>query len=417
MVQSTFRRTWFSFGLRTLLLFVVTIALCLALFVVPRENRRQAHNALVGRGINVRLEDDPNDPVPYLMDGRKPVLQPFWIRWWYGALPATYTRSVRKVWLNDKQPFSQADLYNIAKLGKIDYLIISRSIENPDWLRPLIQSDNIHGSINFWRCHAGSDILKQIGSLKNVKGLNFEDVPLNDKLMGHIAKLSQLEYLTLTRTGCGDSAMIHVAEFPRLRRLELNEPDVTDAGLKYLAKLSQLERFRAEVNAGDEGFQWLRKLSNLTELRLKNVPVTDRTLGYLSTATLLRGLELSSTNVDGSGMRYLRGCKQLDYIDLTGSPIKTGMASLAELPKLHFINLSKTQITDEELAQLGKSKSLVSLSLFDTQITDDGLKTLDAIPTLNSARTNSTAASRIFKGTRLQLKEESVPTVPTTTEP
>lgn len=57
-------------------------ALILGVFVIPRETRRQARNALIARGINVDLEDDPNDPLPYRMNYMEPVPQPFWIRWW-----------------------------------------------------------------------------------------------------------------------------------------------------------------------------------------------------------------------------------------------------------------------------------------------------------------------------------------------
>ena len=401
------RYSWLTFRLRTVFLFMTVSALILGVFVIPRETRRQARNALIARGINVDLEDDPNDPLPYRMNYMEPVPQPFWIRWWYGALPSAYTRSVRWVKSNKKQSYSQVDLQNIARLGRIHWLDIRQSIDNPQWLEPLIQADSIVGAIHFWGCDVDSDILKQIGKLRNVKMLSFEDVPLNAERFSNISEMKQLVSLTFRRTGCGNDALGYVASFPQLRRIELKEASVTDAGLRQLAKLSLLERFYVEVNAGDEGFVCLENMSNLVDLQIENTPVTDRSLVHLAAATGLRRLTLHSSKIDGSGLHHLRCCKQLSYLDFMGSPIHTGLHSLVELPKLHFVNLSQTLITDDALFPLGGSKSLVSLSLFDTQITDSGLQMLESILTLDNAQTNQSEAFRWLKEGPLRIRSRN----------
>ena len=47
------RYSWLTFRLRTVFLFMTVSALILGVFVIPREARRQARNALIARGINV----------------------------------------------------------------------------------------------------------------------------------------------------------------------------------------------------------------------------------------------------------------------------------------------------------------------------------------------------------------------------
>ena len=198
-----------------------------------------------------------------------------------GALPSAYTRSVRWVKSNKKQSYSQVDLQNIARLGRIHWLDIRQSIDNPQWLEPLIQADSIVGAIHFWGCDVDSDILKQIGKLRNVKMLSFEDVPLNAERFSNISEMKQLVSLTFRRTGCGNDALRYVASFPQLRRIELKEASVTDAGLRQLAKLSLLERFYVEVNAGDEGFVCLENINALAR-HAPSLNVSERSSSCVS---------------------------------------------------------------------------------------------------------------------------------------
>lgn len=392
----------FSYRLRTVFLLVAAIGMFFGWFIVPRETRRQARNALIARGVSADLEDDPNDPLPYWIGNLEPPKQPFWVRWWYGTLPATYTRRVHWVQPLHERAYTEIDFQDIARLGPITWrLDVFQPIENPEWLDPIVRADNIHHVICFWRCQADRGVLEQISKLKNVKSLHFEDVPLDAERLALIAKMKQLESLTLTRTGCGNDAMKHVAQLTRLTRLELREPTITDDGMKQLATLTELETLEGEVGAGDEGFACLAKMPKLKYVRLNNTPITDRCLAHLAPATGMRDLRLESSAIDGSGLRHLAGMRRLRSINLSGTQTKTGLATLAKFSELDFVDLSRTPIEDKELAALGKSKSLNQVIAMETAITDEGLLSLATIPTLTLVRTDR---SRVTAEGRAKLK-------------
>jgi hypothetical protein len=76
---------------------------------------------------------------------------------------------------------------------------------------------------------------------------------------------------------------------------------------------------------------------------------------------------------------YARWLPTVTEVDLTGSEItSSGVGALAELPNLHRLVLTKTQVDNEVVAYLASHGKLVDVSLSDTQIGDTGVAALIA---------------------------------------
>ena len=116
----------------------------------------------------------------------------------------------------------------------------------------------------------------------------------------------------------------------------------------------------------DEGLDYLKQLPALTNLGLLEVGITDGGLARCVAMSRLRALDL-------------RGCSQV------GNP---GLRRLAAIKRLQVLRLGGYAIDDESLAIVGKSGSLISLTIDDASITDAGLAKLAGLPLeeLNLAR-------------------------------
>ena len=94
---------------------------------------------------------------------------------------------------------------------------------------------------------------------------------------------------------------------------------------------------------------------------------------------------LSRTRVTDADLAHLAGSHALQLLDLSRTPITgPGLAHLAGLTALKRLDLNNTQIADEGLAHLAKLTALEDLNLDNTQITDAGLAHLAGLAALET---------------------------------
>ena len=98
-----------------------------------------------------------------------------------------------------------------------------------------------------------------------------------------LTKLSQLESFDLRQTNVDDAALTHLSQLnsPRILKLEYNQ-QLTDKGLEHIAGLTQL-----------------------SELDLAFVPVTDQSIESLTELKSLKKLYLYGTLISDEGLRHL----------------------------------------------------------------------------------------------------------------
>ncbi|MAR10947.1 MAG: hypothetical protein CL681_13455 [Blastopirellula sp.] len=173
-----------------------------------------------------------------------------------------------------------------------------------------------------------------------------------------------------------------------LRELDLSHTGLTDAGVPALGALTQLQslKLRGTRVAGD-GLESLASLVKLETLDLSATDVSGENLRPLVQLPL-RSLDLSETRVTPEAFLWLVGLEQLESLRLRDLPrfegrsTQKGWQALGQLPALTMLDLSHSEVRDQDLAGVVYCAQLESLLLEGTAVTDQGLKSLVKCPAL-----------------------------------
>ncbi len=129
------------------------------------------------------------------------------------------------------------------------------------------------------------------------------------------------------------------------------------AGLNWRTVLVRLGKDKPDPKV----FAALKDVTNLQELDLAGVQLTDADLAQIAGLKNLRVLHLEKTPLTDAGLAHVKGLTNLTYL-----------------------NLYATAVTDAGLPQLNSLTNLKSLYVFETKVTDAGIAALkQALPKLN----------------------------------
>lgn len=311
--------------------------------------------------------------------------------------------------------------------------------------------------ISLARTWANDAILEQIAGLKELRRLDLSFTYVTDRGIEKLQALPQLEELTLdTCEFITDVSTSYLRANKRLRKLVLRATDVTDVSLPYIAELTALESLDlSQTMLGDGGLESLPALTRLTELDLGGTRISGINLNFLKLLPNLKKLRFrgiqrrnggvcwTPTIIDldldtiamlsnleelslGVGIGLARGGKptgpgnncratggiqvsdlglaklaklsKLRWLDVSGARITSaGLKPLGALPQLERLNLWHcTRLDDGAAAVLAQMKSLTDLDLTDTPLSDAALGQLKALPRLRRlylTDTKTTAAA------------------------
>lgn len=151
--------------------------------------------------------------------------------------------------------------------------------------------------------------------------------------------------------------LIEVMRERRISALEANGW-MTD---EVLARVAELEHVTALSLGGsrqlsDDGLQHLARMPQLQQLQLNEYPggrLTDRGLQVLQHLPRLRTFEMTwQRGITDAGVAHLRGCDQLERVNLMGSPTGDGaIEALQHKPRLHAFDSGRL-VTDAGLRLL-----------------------------------------------------------------
>jgi Leucine Rich repeat len=131
-----------------------------------------------------------------------------------------------------------------------------------------------------------------------------------------------------------------------------------------------------ERDFGDEGPRMVRALERVRRASFAETSVTDDGLAPLAGMKSIEFLDLSSTQVRGPGLAHLRGLPLYSLV-LEGTPIdNAGLGYLPEFPDLHQLEMAKTKISTGFVQRLLAFPHLEVLDLSHTSITDDDIREL-----------------------------------------
>jgi Leucine-rich repeat (LRR) protein len=133
------------------------------------------------------------------------------------------------------------------------------------------------------------------------------------------------------------------------------------------------------VEIADEQLQHISHLTGLEEINLHSTNILGTGLKYLVKLKKLEGLSLNSTHVGDNELAYLSDLPSLKSLDLWGTPVNdAGMVHLGKIVSLKTIRLSKG-VGDEGLSHLKNLTSLRHLSVSDPSISDKGISHLSGM--------------------------------------
>ena len=119
-----------------------------------------------------------------------------------------------------------------------------------------------------------------------------------------------------------------------------------------------------------------------------------------------RLVELTDTQVTNDDLKQLGRLPQLESLEVTGGTVDdAGVANLSGLAQLQRLYLNKLNVTDAGLAALEKLVHLKVLSLKNTKIDGEGLKLVTKLPHLEVLNLAGTKVADDTFGQIQQLKD------------
>ena len=180
----------------------------------------------------------------------------------------------------------------------------------PEWLTKAL-GDDFWGDVVRVDIYHHNDLLndklERLEQFSQLKNLTLWNDSLSDDDLAHCTALSQLENLNLGGNRITDSGIVHVLKLKHLTSLNLWMNRITDSGVARLSGLTQLTDLNLGLNPiTDVGARHLVHLTNLKSLCLEGTSVTDGSLEPLKQLKQLRSLNLSRTTVSGSLVNELQ---------------------------------------------------------------------------------------------------------------
>jgi hypothetical protein len=176
------------------------------------------------------------------------------------------------------------------------------------------------------------DGLKHFRQFPNLLHLSLEDTAVTDKGAQYIRDNLKLEGLTLGTSQCRiteaglsflpkqlkwvsvrgpnftDASVEHIVKLPNVESVHLMDTRLTNTGIQRLvgAKPALTLLYIERIQVDDDVLPVLGKLKNLQELRLDDLPISDKNLSSLHGLKKLQRLSLKGTRVTMDGVRALR---------------------------------------------------------------------------------------------------------------
>lgn len=267
-------RRWKTFNLRTLLITVSMLALCLGYVANRAQRQRRAVEALRKIDADFCYSDELAEYSPGVYN--------------YDIFHQDVTG---RNWEKRRAPVSAASLWLESLIGE-------------DYFRTVIAVD-ASDATGTRLTPADVPLLSQLPRLKRLEIDYVED--LSDEDLVHLKGLTSLERLFLEDTQVSDAGLVHLSGLRNLKYLSLDKTMVTGPGLAHLKELPNLANlYLCYTEVTDEGLEGIRGWTANTTIYLHGTEVSEAGFRKLQaslpncTITIKRPVEFSMDGDDGN---------------------------------------------------------------------------------------------------------------------
>jgi hypothetical protein len=303
------RRPWFRYSMRTLLILVTVAAIWFGLLAQSARKQREAVQAVLAAGGSVQ----------YDYQRRGPQSEPRGQRWLRKLIGDEYFQEVVGVVVQSNSADDEL-LLQIGKLHNLESLTVGALDSNNQRITD-----------------AG---LRHIGQAKRLRSLNIGFTKVTDQGLGYLAGLPALVHLDLSSTSISDDGLIALKPLKELYSLTASGTNITDRGLSVLVEVANLGELNlAETRITDEGLTSIVKLPTLTRLRIDQLNyrrsepprITDEGMKYIAQLTDLRELGIMNLAITDEGLARLSALKKLQLLSASHFEPKYTPAGVAQL--------------------------------------------------------------------------------------
>lgn len=236
----------------------------------------------------------------------------------------------------------------------------------PKWMRRLLGDEffqeivqvNLHTTVDnstgkrheLASVDRADDLLALLGNHQEIRMLSLQGRQVTDESLRSIGQLENLEHLQIFYAGrVTDDGIAHLVGLKVLNSIHIDSSQMSDRGLAILASLPRLENLSLQGHHfSDAGLASLKDMTNLKRLHVGQprihvdsfeARITDRGIAYLKNLTDLIVLDIKQSAVTDKGLEELKGLSKLKMIYLSqAATTRAGRESLkAAIPNLMVI--------------------------------------------------------------------------------
>lgn len=225
-----------------------------------------------------------------------------------------------------------------------------------------------------------------VTTLPKLETLRVLNMGVEDSFCGVLAKSKTLKTLCLSGGDVTDHGAASLCQIGTLETLDLSNTFVTDAAIDSLLKLPKL----TTVGLGDTRitFQGLARLCEQGKIKRVYSEHEFRTDGGISMLGISFGAR-GPVRFDGIPVELLSGGSlssgKLEALDLDYAQFPAEVYErISKLTSITHLDLSNSNVSDDDLTRLANLKQLENLSLSETTVTAKGLEHLAGLQKLHS---------------------------------
>jgi Leucine-rich repeat (LRR) protein len=208
--------------------------------------------------------------------------------------------------------------------------------------------------------------------------LRIESNAFTNDDFGVVIKFKAIDTLHVRRSKVTDDGLKNLNQLPNLQYLILNEnTNLRGTGFANFTGNKTLKTLMLRgCPISDEGVQSIAKIESLVSLNLAVSKVTNKALKSVDKLDNLESLWLTKTAIDNTGLKYIKGPSLRALLVGDTSIDDEAVKTIAGLPKLAWLDISGTKVTDNCVDDLLKINGLQILDIRRTRISVRGVNTI-----------------------------------------